>query len=267
MGGSSVFRHSQEVTGKFWFKDGVELASLGFDNKKTGGHIMVYDENGEAVFSTYPVQFIEDFLGVAGGGPFDGTTKWNVVDVNSATEAITADSSNGVFRLALTADDEAQDAVLYHGDNKTFDVGNGLIFEARINVAVTPGTGVCAVFGMAGDHNLDKDTVTEAAWFRLQAAASILVETDDTTNNNDDKDTGLDITNGTYRIYRIDFTNLADVKFYVDGMRVLKDTQFDMSNLSASEQQMQPYFSLDKASGTGLGTLDIDYVKIFSKRA
>jgi len=56
------------------------------------------------------------------------------------------------------------------------------------------------------------------------------------------------------------------VKFFVDGQRVCSDTTFDMSNLSASEQQMQPYFSLDKASGTGLGTLDIDYVKIFQTR-
>ena len=30
---------------------------------------------------------------------------------------------------------------------------------------------------------------------------------------------------------------------------------------------MQPYFSLDKASGTGLGDINIDYVKIYSKRS
>jgi hypothetical protein len=39
-----------------------------------------------------------------------------------------------------------------------------------------------------------------------------------------------------------------------------------MSNLTAGEQQMQPYFSLDKTSGTGLGDINIDYVKIFSNR-
>lgn len=262
------FRHLKEITDKWFFRNGIEVSDISFKNAKTGSSIIAYDPvTGEAIFSTYPVQFVEDFLGVAGGGPFDGTTIWNVVDVGSATEAIVADSSNGVFRLALTADDEAQDAVLYMGDNKTFDVGNDLIFEARVNVAATPGTGVCAVFGMAGDHNLDKDTVTEAAWFRLQAGASILCESDDTTNNNDDKDTGFDITNGTYRIYRIDFTDLSDVKFFVDGQRVLRSTQFDMSNLLAAEQQMQPYFSLDKANGTGAGTLDIDYIKIFSRRS
>lgn len=255
-------------TDKVHCQNGAVLSDLTINNRKTGSHIIIFDQDtGESLLSTYPVQYVEDFLGVAGGGPFDGTTKWNVVDVNTATEAIVDDSSCGVFRLALAANNEAEDAVLYHGDNKTFDVGNGLIFECRINVAVAAGTGVCAVFGMAGDHNLDKDFVTEHAWFRLQAADSILCESDDTTNDNDDKDTGFDITAGTYRVYRIDFTNLADVRFFVDGQRVCSDTTFDMSNLSATEQQMQPYFSLDKASGTGLGTLDIDYVKIFSERA
>lgn len=262
-------RHDKEVTGIWKFMNGLKIGGLRarIVKNSVNQYLMAYDpDTGETIWSTYPLQYVEDFLGVAGGGPFDGTTKWNVVDVGHATEAIVADSSNGQFLLHLTADNEAQDAVLYHGDNKTFDLGNGLIFEARVDIAVTPGTGVCAVFGMAGDHNLDKDSVTEHAWFRLQAAASILVETDDTTNDNDDKDTGFDITNGTYRVYRIDFTNLADVKFFVDGNRVLKSTQFDMSNLSAAEQQMQPYFSLDKASGTGLGDINIDYVKIFSKR-
>lgn len=233
----------------------------------TGRQVFYDGVSFETLMSTYPLQYVEDFLGVAGGGPFDGTTGWNVVDVGNATEAIVADSSNGQFLLHLAADNEAEDAVLYHGDNKTFDVGNGLIFEARVNMAVAPGTGVKAVFGMAGDHNLDKDSVTEHAWFSFAASMAALVETDDTTNDNDDIATGHTAVAGTYDIYRIDFTDLTDVKFFINGNRVATGTTFDMSNLSASEQQMQPYFSLDKASGTGLGDINIDYVKIFSNRS
>jgi hypothetical protein len=236
----------------------------------TGRQVFYDAESYETLLTGYPVQFVEDFLGSAGGGPFDGSAIWKTIDVSASGTVVTAmlaDTTNGQFQLALDAADEDQDAVLYMNDQKPFDVGNGLIFEARINVAVSMGTGVCAVFGMAGDHNLDKDTVTEAAWFRLQAADSILVETDDTTNDNDDQDTGIDVVNGTFNIYRIDFTTLSDVKFFIDGVRVLGSTTFDMSNLSASEQQMQPYFSIDKASGDALGTMNIDYVKIFSNRS
>ncbi len=233
-----------------------------------GGSLGYYDP---ATFETLdilkPIRWTEDFLGAAGGGPFDGTTVWNVVDVGGATQAIDADSANGVFKLHLAATNEAEDAVLYQNDNRTFDVGSGLIFETRVNVAVAIGTGVTAVFGMAGDHNLAKDSVTEHAWFRLQASMAVLAESDDTTNDNDDVATGITAVAGTYNIFRIDFTDLTDVKFFIDGARVASGTTFNMSNLTAAEQQMQPYFSLDKASGTGLGDLDIDYVKIWQDRS
>ena len=237
-------------------------------NWHNAGHQVWYDKDTfETLKTTYPLQFVEDFTGQAGGSVFDGTMLWNVVDVGDATEAIVADSSNGQFLLHLAATNEAEDAVLYMGDNKTFDVGNGLIFEARVDLAVVPGTGVVAVWGMCGDHNLDKDSATEAAWFRCDASAVVKAETDDTTNNNDDVATGVTATAGTYKIYRIDFTTLSDVKFFIDGARVASGTTFDMSNLTAAEQQMQPYFSLDKGATVGLGDMNIDYVKIFSNRA
>ena len=231
----------------------------------TGRQVFYDGSTFETLLTTYPVQFVEDFCGAA-VEPFDGTITWNVVDVNDATAAIVADSSNGQFLLHLAATEEAEDAVLYQNDNKTFDVGNGLIFEARINMAVSPGSGVCAVFGMCGDHDLDKDTITEGAWFRFDASLVCKVESDDTTNNNDDVATGHTAVAGTYDIYRIDFTDLSDVKFFINGARVATGTTFDMSNLLAAEEQMQPYFSIDKASGAGLGDMNIDYVKIFSNR-
>ena len=232
------------------------------------GHQVWYDKSTfETLKTSYPLYFYDDFLGAAGGSVFGGTQIWNVVNVGSATNAIVDDSSNGQFLLHLATNDEAEDAVLYHSDNKTFDVGNGLIFEARINMAVAPGTGVTAVAGMAGDHNLAKDSVTEQAWFRWQASMATLAESDDTTNDNNDISTGKTAVAGTYNIYRIDFTTIADVKFFIDGVRVAEGTTFDMSNLTAGEQQMQPYFSLDKAGGSAVfGDMNIDYVKIWSNR-
>lgn len=232
------------------------------------GQQVFYDESTfETLMNSYSKQFVEEFKGAAGGSVFDGTMIWNVIEVGTSTNptvAVVADKDQ--FLLHLAADNEAEDVVLYHSDNKTFDVGEGLIFETRIDMAVSPGTGVVAVFGMCGDHNLDKDAATEAAWFRMDASLVLKVETDDTTNDNDDVATGITLVAGTYNIFRIDFTDLTDVKFFVDGVRVATGTTFDMSNLTAAEQQMQPYFSLDKATGTGLGDMNIDYVKIFSNR-
>ena len=101
----------------------------------------------------------------------------------------------------------------------------------------------------------------------LDASGALDVETGDTTNNNDDTTTGLTLVAGTFNRFRIDFMDISDVKFYVDGARVASGTTFDMSNLTSAEAQFQPYISLDKASGTGVGTLLVDYVRIWAKRA
>jgi len=235
----------------------------------TGRQVFYDGSTFETLLTGYPVQFVEDFVGTSGGGPFGATTMWNVVDVGTATEAIVADSSNGQFLLHLSGDNQDQDAVLYHGNNRTFDVGHGLIFEARVNMAVLPGTGVIAVFGMCTDHNLDKDTIAESAWFRFDASLTCTVETDDTTGATETSKvaTGFDASAGTWDIYRIDFTNLANVKFFINGARVAAATTFDMSALAGATLNMQPYFSLDKTGSAELGDINIDYVKIFSNRA
>ena len=246
------------MTMKYGFVDGVPTA---YDNSTQ-----------ERVPFAAPVYFYDDFLGACGAAALpvasseEAGVPWAVVDVGDATEAYSADAANGAVLLHLHATSEAEDAVLYWGDQLGLDVTNGGVFEFRAQLAILPTTGVAVVAGLAGPHNLDKDTVANHAWFRWQANATGLVETDDTTNNNDDEATGLTTVVATYNVYRIDFSDLSDVKFYVDGVQVATDTTFDMSNLTAGEKIMQPYFSLDKASGTGVGDLLIDYVRFWGHR-
>ena len=249
---------------------------MGIDCKwnwhNTGHQVWYDDQTFETLENTYPLQYYDDFLGVAGGQVFDGTYAWNfVLDVGAnSTAAIDANSVNGVYRLLFTNDNEDQDAVLYHDDNRTFDVTHGVIFETRINVVTLPTLTAQIVFGMCGDHALDKDALLESCWFKLDGSGAIVVETDDTTagHENDDVATGVTAVPGTYNIYRIDFTTLTDVKFFIDGVRVAASTTFDMSTLAGGGTAMfQPYFSLDKTGDQGLGTIDIDYVKILSNRS
>ena len=238
----------------------------------TGHQVWYDDQTFETLENTFPLQYYDDFLGVAGGQVFDGTYSWNVmrdVGINS-TVAIDANSVNGVFLLTFTADIEAQDTVLFHDDNRSFDITHGVIFEAGIDIVELPTLTAQIVFGMCGLDALDKDALLESAWFKLDGSGAIVVETDDTTagHENDDVATGVTAVPGTYNIYRIDFTTLTDVKFFIDGVRVCASTTFDMSTLAAGGTAMlQPYFSLDKTGDQGLGTIDIDYVKILSNRS
>ena len=224
-------------------------------------------------------KFYDDFVGAGALATIPAVASeengfpWTKLIVGAAppTVGVLADGAHGQMEIALTNASQAQDAMLYWSDQRAVNVKADAHFEVRAAFSVLATTGVAAVFGLAGNHNLDKDTITEHAWFRAQASGAILVETDDTTNNNDDIATGTTKTANGWAVYHIDFGDLSDVKFYIDGVRVAgpdfgTDTTFDMSNLTDAEAVMQPYFSLDKASGTGVGTLLVDYVRIWSNR-
>ncbi|KKK66711.1 hypothetical protein LCGC14_2961350, partial [marine sediment metagenome] len=127
------------------------------------------------------VVYIDDFLHGAGGlATIPATSSeengydWIKLIVGAAppTVALTADGANGVAQLALTSASQAQDAMLSWGDQKGINLKAGLQVEMRVKFSVLPTSGVAAVFGLAGDHNLDKDSITEHAWFRAQASAA-----------------------------------------------------------------------------------------------
>ena len=229
---------------------------------------LVYDKTSrESILPMFPVVFYDDFIGVAGGDIFDGTIRWAVVDVGDATEAIVANSSCGHFQLHLHVTAEDEDAVLYMGNNRNFDVSKHLVWEANLSIITLPTLTAEAVWGMCGDHALGNDAILESAWFKVDGSGALVVETDDTVNNNDDVATGITLVAGIYYNFRIDFSDLADVKFYVNDVRVAPATTFVMSNLADAELILQPYFELDKTGDAGLGDMCIDYVRIFSDRA
>lgn len=223
-------------------------------------------------FETIPwgahVQFYDDFHGLSLRAEETGNPdRWETVEVNLNTAiGLLADYENGAVSLLFDADVNAEDAVLYWGDNKGVNVKAAAQIEFRARVTVLPTLTSEIVMGLAGDHNLDKDTVTEQAWFKFDGSGAAVAESDDTTNNNDDISTGVTVTTAQWKVYRIDFSVLADVRFYIDGAAVATGTTFDMSNLTDAEAVMQPYFSIDKGADAGLGNLDVDYVRTWSKR-
>ena len=207
--------------------------------------------------------FFDDFIGVDGFFKTETGSVgiWSVVDVADATEAVVADANGGQVALTIAATSEAEDAVLYFGNQLNFDVDLLELFRCRAKVA-TPGTGVRVVFGMAGDHNLDKDTVAQNAWFSLDGGLALKAESDDGATDNDDI-TISTITTDVWYDFEIDFRDKTDIKFSLNGVQVATGTTFTMANYTGG---LQPYFSADKASGTGTATLTLDYVQVVCKR-
>lgn len=234
--------------------------------KYSNGSIEYYESTTqERVLSLSPVVFVDDFLGKA----YDTTNRWTAIDVSAAgntTPALVADALNGVLAMPLDATSEAQESGETWGDQRTLALNQGLNFEARVAFSVLPTTGVAAVFGLAADKNATADSVTENFWFRLQASGAVLAESDDTSTDNDDKATGTTVIANEYHVYRIDCSVPTDIKFYIDGARVAASTTFTAAGAS-STLALQPYFHIAKASGTGVGTMILDCVRVWQKRS
>lgn len=233
------------------------------------GNLTYYEKtSAETVQALAPVQFYDDFLGFQLNQTESGSRGvWATVEVNLNTAiAQVADGAGGQVSLAFDSDANAEDAVLYWGDQRGIDVSKQAVIEFRAMVSVLPTLTAQIVMGLCGDHNLDKDAATESAWFKFDGSGAALVESDDTTNDNDDVATGVTVLTTEWHIYRIDFSDLTSVKFYIDGVPVATGTTFDMSNLAGAELVLQPYWSLDKDADAGVGTLLLDYVRIWSNR-
>lgn len=208
-----------------------------------------------------PVWLKEDFVCAA----LDATNRIALLDTGEATEALGADLANGILALALTATSEAQLAGMSYGDQRPFILNQGLNFEARFRFSVLPTTGAIVCVGLMGDHHATADTVAESIWFRADANGAITVESDDTANERTKIATGVTLTTDDWIVARIDCTNIADVKFYINGERVAEGTTFNMSAVAGLK--LQPVARINKASGTGVGTVELDYFAVWQKRA
>lgn len=201
------------------------------------------------------------------------TAPWKTVEtaLNTAI-GLSADGTNGVAALIVDVDDNAEVACLHWGDNEALKLGQAILFEARVTFSTLPTTGtetVQAAFGLAGAHNTTLDSVDCHAWFRVESAAqtALLWETDDNVTDDDDNDASTVLVASTYHVFQILSTTSAAVKFYVDGVLVGTGA---MAGLTGAVGKVQPYFVVSKAksaANTGVGTMLVDYCKVWQERS
>jgi predicted RecA/RadA family phage recombinase len=213
------------------------------------------------------VVFFDDFQGASGAlltetgslGVWDDT----IVGAAPPTVAAKADAHGGVMAALLTATNEAQQACLHFGNQLGFELAKTKRFEARVSIPTLPTGSADLVIGLATDHNATRDSVASHAWFRLNGSGAVVVETDDSVADNDDVATGVTWVAATTKLLMIDLSDLADVKFYIDGVRVAAGTTFSMAGYTAN---LQPYIAAGKAAGTDVGGIEVDFVRVTAER-
>ncbi len=232
-----------------------------------GGRIRYYDStnNYETVKVLADLFEKEDFIHAALG------TKiiHSALDVSAAgntTPVQVADGAGGLVSIPLDATNEIQLSGLYWGDNRPLILNQGLNIEYRLALSVLPTGSVVFCAGLCGDHNAAVNTVAESIWFRADGSGVITVETDDTVNETSLVSTGVTLTAGLFAILRIDCSNIASVKFYINGTQVATGTTFNMSQVAGLK--LQPVVRIGKeAAATTVGTVQLDYAAYWMNRS
>jgi hypothetical protein len=235
--------------------------------KWRGNQLAFYDKTTyETVKPIAPIVFFDDFLGTVINTDF-----WTDMDIAGGISTAPALS---VFECALAAGNENQAAGCYGKDDKPFDIGKGLIFETRLAVtAAAASTGEIQFgvmndsYGITSQRFLLADEIAKYAFFGFYTTVGAglipVIRTDDATHDSGIVSSGIAaVTLAEYHVYRIDFTSLESVKFYIDGVGVATTTTFIMH--SAASLTVQPWLMVYKHDGDGgRGSIKIDYVKIW----
>jgi hypothetical protein len=193
------------------------------------------------------------------------------VEGGDSTKAIAA--SVLTYHLHVTA--ETEEAGIYASDDKAWNLDKGPIFECRLAVHVAPTLGAEFMIGVQNDSFgtgsmrmlvADECSIYAAFGFYTTVGAGLIpvIRTDDNTAHASGiVSTAISaLSLDAYHIYRIDFTDVANVKFFVDGVGVATATTFDMS--AGANVMVQPMVLAQKnGANAGLGDIYVDYIKMW----
>ena len=239
-----------------------------------------FDSNTlETTVSSAPFQFGDDFVGAghtagvpAAGSPAAGYP-WVKKIVGTPTGvALVTNGAAGQMQCALAATSEAEEASLYFNDSLVFNTQKIGQIEWTSQLAVVP-TGVAQAFlgvgtaWVGGPLNLSR-----YMGFIWNSNANLFITTKD--GNGDTYSFAAAPIGGAaivtditlFHTYRIDWSNGADVAFYVDGNRVNALNSVIWNPSSAANAILQPWHTVYKASGVGVATINVDRVDEFNNR-
>ena len=240
-----------------------------------GGTLTFFDSvSFESVSPMAALLFDDDFLGAGYGAaiPAAGSQSagmpWvkKIVGAGPPTVTQVANAIGGQLACTLLATSEKEDAVLYWNDSKSIDITKGAHFEARAQLSVLPSAaGVQAVWGLASNWIDGPDNNTCYIEFGATANGTILMRSFDGVTQLSAA-TGVTVTTADWHTYRIGCNNLADVGFFIDGVQQNTNGQFNIA-ATGTLAVLQPYCAMYKPSGTGVGTLTLDFIRAWMNRS
>jgi hypothetical protein len=243
-------------------------------NANTGESQAQFDATtGETILRLSAVILDEDFIGPghssipAFGSPASGYpwVKHTQQTGGSPTVAIVANSAGGVVACALDATSEKQEATIYANDQLNWDVTKSATWEGRIAFSVLPGALVEMVFGLHSAWIDGPDNASDYVRFQALASGTINYQKKDGVQTLS-YPTSTILVAGAFYNFRIDATDPTNVCFFINGVQVNTPGQINFQ-ATGGAAIMQPYCSVYKASGAGLGTMQIDSMQLGMNRS
>lgn len=236
-----------------------------------GRQYFVDDVTGEVVLPVSAVVFDDEFFGAGHlSVPTTATTGYawiKKLNKTSGTPAVGAPANGvaGLMQLSIDATSELEEAILYWSDQLTFDATKQLEFQTRVQLPVLP-TGVAQVaIGLSSVYVSGPDNQAIYIRFGLRANGTFLIEIKDGVNGVVSTTTGITaLTTTEWHTLGISAVDPTSLKFTVDGASISTVTiPFAATGAAAV---LQPYIAVYKASGTGVCTVNVDYVNCYHNR-
>lgn len=230
----------------------------------------------ETILRYSTVYFEDDFIGPghttipAQGSPSTGYPWVKRTQQTSGvpTVAIVNNQPGGLVQLALDATSEKQEASLYSNDQLNYDGSKSAQFECRLAMSVIPTGVVEAVFGLRAAWIDGPDNAAEYIDFQMLSSGAVNCRIKDGVTGAQSYASGITLVAAAFHNFRFDATDPTNVGFYIDGVKVSPVAPLTLPTFAATGASaiLQPYFSVYKASGTGVGSMQLDMVQLAMNR-
>lgn len=184
---------------------------------------------------------------------------------NTATNGSGFTSVSGIaapYKAIWTATAEVNMAALYSVD--TVPVADGAIFEAKIAIYDKGDNAALDInFGLAnGTHATDFESVTQFVGFHMDGNSLVInAQSRDGTNTTAVATTTVSAVDDTYAEFWIDARDPTSVKLYIDGVRVLSASTF---NISAATGPLFPIIHMEKTSDDTVVDVRTEWMRVRS---
>lgn len=176
------------------------------------------------------------------------------------TVAPVADGSGGIAACTLTSASEAQDATLYWDDQRQIDLDKAVIFQAYARLTVLPTLLAIGHLGLADDYAAGFVGTTYNAGFTIAAGGVVSTNIDDNVTPVATA-SGITMAVNTWYAFRIEALTKTDIRWFIDGRLV--GVKGVYAGSAGANSVLQPFCGIGKASGAGVGTLQIDSVDVW----